>query len=135
MVALITAQRIFQLIRLRVMNDFVSVVKARDGFEFITSDNPVSFKAANANQRPIPFDPTNTLWAPIDNTHLLQLHPWAHELDWKMLGRMKDGPFPGLITSMNNDFQLRQSDKFLLGTRAALTSFQSKPMGIFPRKA
>jgi Protein of unknown function (DUF4238) len=132
MIAMVTAQKIFELSRLRVLNDFISVVKADPGYEFITSDNPVSFKSKNIKQRPIPFDPTNSLWMPIDKDHLLQVEPWAHELDWKMIGRMKDRPFPGLISSMNNSFQFHQSGKFLLGTETGLKNFQVKPQGILP---
>ena len=132
MIALETAQRIFELIRLRVNNDFISIVKARPGFEFITSDNPVSFKGHKVNQRPIPFDPTNSLWLPIDKDHLIQVQPWADQLDWTMIGRLNDGPFPGLMTSMSNNFQFHQSSQYLLGTEIGLQKFREKPMGIIP---
>lgn len=130
MIALVTAQKIFELTRLRVLGDFVSIVKAKSGSEFITSDNPVSFKGKKINQRPIPFDPTNSLWMPIDKDHLLQIEPWAGELDWKMIGRIKSGILPDVVVPMNNNFQLQQSGKFLLGTESGLKSFQTKPMGI-----
>ena len=132
MIAMVTAQKIFELSRLRVLNDFISVVNADPGYEFITSDNPVTFKSKNIKQRPIPFDPTNSLWMPIDKGHMLQVNPWADQLDWNMLGRMKDRPFPGLISSMSNSFQFHQSGKFLLGTEISLKKFQAKPSGILP---
>ena len=136
MLALVQAQNIFQLIRLRLINDVVTITKARPGFEFITSDNPVAFKGANIRQRPIPFDPSNTLMIPIDKDHLLQLQPWVEkELDWNLLGRLHDEPIPGMYTSINNNFQSVQCDKFLLGTETGLKAFQAKPEGIFPRGA
>ena len=133
MIAVTTMQRILALIRLRVNNDFISIVKARGNFEFITSDNPVCFKGKNVNNRPVPFDPNNSLWLPIDNDHLLQVEPWADQLDWTMIGRMHEPPgFPGLIASMNNNFQFNQCEKYLLGTETGLKKFQEKPMGIVP---
>src|SRR5690606_21040087 len=132
MIALVTAQKIFELTRLRVLGDFVSIVKAKPGSEFITSDNPVTFKGKKTNQRPIPLDPTNSLWMPIDKDHLLQIEPWAGELDWKMLGRITSGILPDFVVPMNNNFQLQQSGKFLLGTESGLKNFQTKPMGIIP---
>jgi hypothetical protein len=132
MIATQTALQIFQLIRLRIMNDHVSVVTASVGFEFITSDNPVTFKPFNIKLRPVPMDPTNSLWVPIDSQHLLTLHPWADQLEGQTLGRMKDGPFPGIQSSMSNHFQWQQSDRFLLGTEAGLEKFQTRPSGIFP---
>lgn len=75
LMALITAQKIFELIRLRILNDVVTVVKTKH--ELVTSDNPVKFRGENRNQRPIPMDPTNTLSIPIDKNHLLQLRPWG----------------------------------------------------------
>ena len=136
MIALTQAQNIFQLIRLRLINDVITITKARPGFEFLTSDNPVSFKGANIRQRPVPFDPSNTLMIPIDKDHLLQLQPWVEkELDWNLLGRLSDMPIPGMYASINNNFQSVQCDKFLLGTEAGLKAFQAKPEGIFPRDA
>jgi len=131
MIAVTAIQRIFELVRLRVNNDFISIVKTRGDFEFITSDNPVSFKGKNVNNRPIPFDPNNSLWLPIDANHLLQIEPWASELDWKMIGRTKDLiGFPGLIPSMSNNFQFHQASEYLLGTETGLKRFQEKPLGI-----
>lgn len=135
LIALVTAQKIFQLIRLRLINDVITIVKARPGFEFLTSDNPVTIKPADIKHRLVPFDPSNTLSIPIDKNHLLQLRPWAKELDWNMLGRLNDGPFPGLLTSMNNHFQNNQCERFLLGTEAGLKAFKAKPEGIFPPDA
>ncbi len=132
--AMQTVQRIFELIRLRVNNDFISVIKARPGFEFITSDNPVSFKNHDISHRPIPFDPTNALWLPIDKDHMIQVQPWADQLDWAMIGKLNDGPFPGTMTSMSNNFQLQQCGKYLLGTENGLNMFQQKPMGIIPKR-
>jgi hypothetical protein len=134
LMATVAAEKIFQLTRLRVINDFVSVIKASDGFEFITSDNPVSSKPEDINKWHMPFDPNNSLWMPIDNKHLLQLQPWADQLPTMSLGRIHDGPFPGLVTSMSNDFQSRQSDKFLLGTQTGLHKFQVNPEGILKGK-
>jgi hypothetical protein len=132
MIALATVEHIFELIRLRVINDVVTIIKARDGFEFITSDNPVTFKGKVVGRMPISLDPTNSLSIPVDKNHILKLESWGHELDWNLLGRLDDGPFPGILTSMNNHFQLQQSGRFLLGTDTGLKKFKDKPNGIFP---
>jgi len=129
--AAMAIEQTMQLTRLRVLNDFISIVKARDGFEFLTSDNPVSFKASGSPRRAIPFDPTNSLWMPIDSKHLLQLEPWADQLPGMTMGRMPDGPFAGTMTSMNNSFQEAQCDKYLIGTMSGLKIFQANTLGIF----
>lgn len=134
MIALITAEKIFQLTRLRMINDFVSVIKASDGFEFITSDNPVTYKSQYAKQWPMPFDPTNSLWMPIDNKHLLQLQPWQDQLPSMTIGRLDDGPFEGLLTTTSNEFQAKQADKYLLGTMTGLRKYQINPEGILKGK-
>jgi len=132
MIAMQTALQIFQLIRLRIVNDHISVITASDGFEFITSDNPVTYKPVDVGLQPEPMDPTNSLWVPIDNKRLITLHPWANELEGEVFGRMKDGPFRGTYSSMSNHFQWQQSGQFLLGTKNGLQSFQDKPYGIVP---
>ena len=129
LIATVTAELIFKLTRLRMVNDFVSVIKASDGFEFITSDNPVSF-----HSKTMPFDPTNSLWMPIDNKHILQLQPWADQLQGMTIGRMNESPVPGLITTMSNDYQARQSNQFLLGTMTALRKYQINPEGVLKGK-
>lgn len=129
MIALTISQRIFALIRLRVQNDFISIVKARPGYEFITSDNPVTFKSKDTLRRPIPFDPDNSLWLPIDSQHLLQINPWAGQLDWTMIGRLSD-PWAGMHTSMNNAFQRQQCQEYLIGSQSGLAQFQQLPHGI-----
>lgn len=130
-ISLVTAQTIFKLIRLRTLTDIVTVVEAQPGHEFLTSDNPVWYKAADIKQRPIPFDPTNTLAIPIDGQHLLQLQPWRDHFPWEMLGRSLE-PLPGAVTSVNNHFQAHQCSRFLLGKELGLKAFQAKPSGIFP---
>ncbi len=55
MIALNGVQRIFELTRMRVINDVVTVLKTED--LIVTSDNPVSFRGENVNIRPIPIDP------------------------------------------------------------------------------
>jgi hypothetical protein len=135
MIAMTMLQKILELVRLRVNNDFISIIKTKNEFEFITSDNPVFFKAKNTNFRPIPFDPNNSLWLPLDKNHLLQVEPWANELDWKMIGRNNDIiGFPGLIASMSNHFQFIQASKYILGTETGLTAFQKKPQGILTNR-
>lgn len=130
-IALVAAQTMFRLIRLRVINDIVSVTGPRPGYEFLTSDNPVIFQPADKAQHPIPFDPTNTLTIPIDSQHVLQLQPWRKELSWEMLGRLSE-PVPGFMTSMFNFYQNRQSTRFLFGSETALKDFQARPTGILP---
>ena len=123
LMALITAQKIFELIRLRILNDVVTIVKTKH--ELVTSDNPVKFRGENRNQRPIPMDPTNTLSIPIDKNHLLQLRPWGHELDRTMLGRMSEFSFVSALTAeCNNQFQYGQTGRFLLGTETGIKNFQ-----------
>jgi Protein of unknown function (DUF4238) len=125
MIALTSAQNIFRLIRLRVINDVITIVKTSGNYEYITSDNPVTFRADDIKQRPIPLDPANTLSIPIDKYHLLQLRPWGHELDRKMLGRMSENPFISSINvAINNQFQFRQSGMFVLGTENGLRNFR-----------
>jgi uncharacterized protein DUF4238 len=133
--ALQSVQTMFRAIRLRVENDFVSVIRAVGNFEFITSDNPVVAKPPKGERHLVPMNPQNSLWIPIDNKHLLQLNPWAGELDGSMLGRLTDGPFPGIQTSMNNAFQGAQAGKFLLGTEVGLNQFEGNRAGIFTRVA
>lgn len=128
--ALAAAHAMFKLIRVRVEHDYISVIKARDGYEFITSDNPVIAQPPKTNRRLVPMDPGNSLWLPIDNKHLLTLNPWAVELDWSLLGRMEDGPFPGTYSSTNNHFQQKQAGKFLLGSETSLKAFAANPAGI-----
>jgi hypothetical protein len=128
----VSVQTMFQLIRLRMHNDLISVVKVHPGFEFITSDNPVVIKQKDRHQHLIPLDPDNSLWIPIDSKHLLHLNPWADQLDWRMLGRMEDGPVPGIFTSINNAFQSGQAERFLLGTESGLNAFEGNRFGIFP---
>jgi hypothetical protein len=123
--ALVAAQSIFQLIRLRVINDVVTVLKTSSNHEYITSDNPVTFNADDIKQRPIPLDPTNTLSIPIDKNHLLQLRPWGHELDKTMLGRINNNSFISLLNvEINNQFQFKQSGRFVLGTKKGLENFK-----------
>jgi len=65
---------------------------------------------------------------PIDNKHLLQLRPWGSELDLHMIGRMNEWSFmAGANTMMNNQFQLGQSGKLLLGTLTGLEKFLQDP--------
>lgn len=131
--ALLLAEKTFQLSRLRLTTDVVTIVKVIGDFEFITSDNPVTFRN-EGTKCPIPFDPTNTLSLPIDNKHLLQLRPWAHELDVNMIGRVTVGSFiAGVHTATNNQFQLGQSGTILLGTETGLNNFQQKPLGILSK--
>jgi hypothetical protein len=135
MIAITTMERIFALTRFRVNNDFISITKKRGPFEFITSDNPVTMKAKKPNGHLIPFDPDNSLWLPIDKDHLLQVEPWADQLEWSMIGRMNEiGAFPGLIASMSNFYQWHQCERYLLGTREGLTAFQQNPEGILKGK-
>lgn len=125
MIALNAARAMFQLIRLRVINDVVTVVKSSTNHEYITSDNPVTIRADDIKQRPIPLDPKNTLSIPIDKNHLLQLRPWGHELDRKMLGRMTEHSFISAINiTINNQAQFAQAGRFVLGTEVGLENFK-----------
>jgi len=128
--AVIAVKKIFELIRLRYMNDVITIVKTLGNHEFITSDNPVTFRAENIKQRPLPIDPTNTLSIPIDKNHLLQLRPWGHELDKNMIGRLTEQSFISIITAtINNQSQYLQSGKFLLGSKNSLMNFKPDPNG------
>ncbi len=127
-IALSTAQHIFKLTRLRMVNDVVTVVKVDGSYEFITSDNPVSAKGEDSKLHLIPMDPTNTLTMPINKHHLLLLRPWGHQLDKLMLGRMTENLTMGLLSVVsNNEYQKRQSDKFILGTKNGLIKSLEDP--------
>jgi hypothetical protein len=127
MIAATLAKKIFELTRLRSINDVVTVIKLTGDFEYITSDNPITFRNESL-RRPIPIDPTNTLTMPIDSKHLLQLRSWGHELDPHTIGRMNEASFiAGINTMINNQFQSKQSGKFLLGTQSGLEKFLQDP--------
>jgi hypothetical protein len=124
MIALIQAQKIFQLIRIRLRNDVVTVVNIQnDSFDFVTSDNPVSCQG-EPSQWTMPFDPNNTLSIPIDNKNLLQLRPWANQLDRNMLGRMSESSIVAMASTLiNNNFQFNQAERFVLGNETGLKRF------------
>ncbi len=136
MLALNGIQRIFELTRMRVINDVVTIVKTED--LIVTSDNPVSFRGENVSVRPIPMNPNNTLSLPIDDHHLLQLRPWGDKLDnnLTMLGRMSEFSIvSGVVAETNNQFQYNQSERFLLGTEDGIKGFQYDPTGeLFKKK-
>lgn len=136
MIALDAIQSIFELTRMRVINDVVTVVKTEN--LLVTSDNPVSFEGENLKVRPIPIDPNNTLSLPIDDCHLLQLRPWGHELDnnLTMLGRISElSIISEIVAEINNQFQYTQAEKFLLGTENAVNDFKYDPTGeLFKKK-
>jgi hypothetical protein len=135
MIAITTMERIFALTRFRVNNDFISITKKRGPYEFITSDNPVSMKAKKPTGHLTPFDPDNSLWLPLDKDHLLQVEPWANQLEWSMIGRINEiGAFPGIMASMSNFFQWQQCETYLLGTLDGLITFQQNPEGILKGK-
>jgi hypothetical protein len=135
-IALNAIQRIFELTRMRVVNDIVTVVKTED--LILTSDNPVSFRGENVSVRPIPIDPNNTLTLPIDDCHLLQLRPWGDKLDnnLTMLGRMSEFSIvSGVVAETNNQFQYNQAERFLLGTEDGIKGFQYDSTGeLFKKK-
>ena len=124
MVALSQAQRIFELIRLRLINDVVTIVKLENtNLEFITGDTPVTFRDSSS-KHPMPFDPYNTLSIPLDNKHLLQLRPWGHELDKDVIGRMDATSIIAEGTTIiNNYFQAAQAGRFIFGTEPGLRMF------------
>ncbi|HEY4877186.1 MAG TPA: hypothetical protein VIH86_16520 [Puia sp.] len=133
-IKLTSAKMIFELRRLRMANDVVTVVKLSGEREFVTSDNPVSYFQENV-RRPAPADPMNTMSIAIDSKHLLQSRPWANQLDKKMLGRMTEFDFMSdVIMTMHNKYQLHQSGMFMLGTRTGLMQFQINPDGILKGK-
>lgn len=134
-IALLTAKRIFELTRWRLINDVITIVEAGSDCEFITSDNPVTVSPKIAGEWPIPFDPTNTLSIPIDHKHLLQLRPWGKELDIRTLFRMHEHGNVGAINAaINNKCQLAQSERFILGTQTGLQKFQENTEGILQVK-
>jgi hypothetical protein len=126
MIALTGAQKIFELVRIREVNDIVTIVKLEDTpLEFIVSDNPVTIQDS-VQQRPIPFDPANTLSIPIDSKHLLQLRPWAnqHQLEKDKIWRTGARGVIALATSLiNNRYQAAQATRFILGTESGLKTF------------
>jgi hypothetical protein len=128
MIAAVNTQAIFALTRLRYRSDFITIMKAQPGYEFVTSDNPVICKN-DGKGRLIPFDEKNSLWLPIDKYHLLQVESWAHQLDWTIIGRLSE-PIPGLITSMNNHYQVVGSTEYVLGNESSLTAVKKSPYGI-----
>ena len=136
MIALNALQRIFELTRMRVINDVVTIVKTED--LLVTSDNPISFRGENINVRPIPTDPDITLSLPIDDCHLLQLRPWGDKLDnnLTMLGRMSEFSIvSGIVAETNNQFQYKQAERFLLGTENGIMDFKCDPTGeLFKKK-
>jgi len=128
LMALTALQKMLELTRMRFFNDVIAINKTSSDSEFITSDNPVSFRNEEV-KRPIPVDPTNTLSIPIDSNHLLQLRSWGHELDKNMIGRLSGPALINMVNSrINNEFQLAQSDKFILGTKTALHRFLQRPI-------
>lgn len=134
LIVMTMAKQIFKLTRLRMINDVITVVKTSGEFQYLTSDNPVTIQAEN-NKYPVPIDATTTLAMPIDKNHLLQLRPWAHQLDKHMIGRMNEFNFIGQITvSINNQYQNGQSHKFVLGSLNDLEKFKERPGGIFQKK-
>lgn len=119
-VAVTLFKNIFELTRLRLANDVVSVIRLADGYEFVTSDNPVTFRSDEGG-RPIPFDPTNTLSMPIDSKHLVELRSIGHEVDPLTFGFMRQPPLISLGTELiNNHFQVAQADNLLLGSDKGL---------------
>jgi len=126
MVALTGAQKIFELIRIREINDIVTIVKLEfTSLEFITSDNPVTLQDSR-QKRPIPFDPANTLSIPIDGKHLLQLRPWAyeHQLETDKIWRTDARGIVAFgTTQINNHYQAGQATHFILGSETGLKSF------------
>lgn len=135
MIAVTAIERIFQLIRMRVINDVVTIVKTKE--PLLTSDNPVSFRSQNLRISPIPMDATNTLSIPIDSYHLLQLQPWGDKLDndLTMLGRTEFSLISAITSEINNQQQYRQSERFLLGTEDGIRNFQLDVSGeLFKKK-
>jgi hypothetical protein len=124
MIALSQAQRIFELVRLRLINDVITVVKLENtNLEFITGDNPVTYRDS-PSKHPMPLDPENTLSIPLDSKHLLQLRPWGHELDKDLIGRMDATSIIAEATTViNNHFQAAQAGRFILGTESGLRTF------------
>jgi hypothetical protein len=120
MVALTMAEKTFQLTRARLINDVVCVTKLSDGYEYVTSDNPVIVRN-NETKQPIPFDPTNILSMPIDNKHLVQLRSMGNEVNPLMLCLAKEEPLISKASSMiNNHSQASQADKLILGSETGL---------------
>lgn len=127
MIALIQAEKIFQLIRIRLQNDVITIINIKDNsFKFITSDNPV-FCESDSTQINIPFDPNNTLSIAIDNKNLLQLRPWANELEKNMLGRIEAEHLIAMTSTLAyNNFQSKQANRFILGCEIGLKNFISQ---------
>lgn len=130
LVAVTAAKKIFELIRLRVINDVITVFESTEENEYITSDNPVIFRSDNPKIRPLPIDPSNTLSIPINANCLLQLRPWGHMLDKNIIGRMPAQGFMSIINSaIYNQAQYHQTGKYLLGSESGIKNFKPDPNG------
>ena len=128
--AVTSAQKTFELVRIRKINDTIIVTKLNENYEFITSDNPVTCRNT-PGQHVMPFDPTNTLSLPINNKYMVQLmHCDDKDIDNTMIGRFPSELMSGINSSMNNQYQMAQSDRFLLGTETALKKFQQNPSAV-----
>lgn len=128
LIAGVNAQAIFALTRLRYKSDFISIMQASPGNEYVTSDNPVVCKS-KVKGHFIPMDPENSLWVPIDKDHILMIEPWADQLDWKMIVRL-DEPIAGIMTSMNNHYQISQCTEYLIGTQAGIDAIRKNRYGV-----
>jgi hypothetical protein len=123
--AIEAVRAMFKLIKLRLINDVITVVKSSSNHEYIISDNPVIARGEKPGQHIIPIDPTNTLSVPIDKNHLLQLHPWGEELDRRTLYHVTENTLMSAVNVMtNNHTQFAKAANFVLGTEAGLRDFK-----------
>lgn len=114
----------FKLIALRMQNDSICINKIEsEKLEFITSDNPVVARN-NTPERFAPFDPSNVLELPIDSKHKLILMPECPpELRNRIFRRNLTSPFSEIEKLTTNYSQMKNSEKFIFGSKKALESY------------
>lgn len=114
----------FKLIDIRLQTDAITVVKLEgDGLEFIISDNPVIASNPTAT-RFAPFDPTNLLYLPLNQKHMLVLIPEKSEgLENRIFRRTTSGFMAGMEKLTSNYQQMENSEKFMMGSKQELESY------------
>jgi len=112
----------FKLIDIRKY-DGIFVSKLDPGYQLITSDNPVIL--SNISQDHImPFDPENMINMPLDSRHILTIMPHSQSTRLHRIVRLTEGNILSQGKMMvNNTCQLTASNKYILGSKSALSHF------------
>ncbi|WET00961.1 DUF4238 domain-containing protein [Flavobacterium sp. YJ01] len=116
----------FKLISVRLQSDSLTVVKLdEESLEFVVSDNPVIAGGLNES-RFSPFDPSNLFYLPLDPKHMLILIPEKTEgLENRIFRRTSSGFMGGIEKLTSNYQQMKNSERFMLGTKKELESYIS----------